>query len=84
MWFQLASRLPTSNFMRILELIISIEKQSVLAKCLYNVQDVDHPIVFTLKESDLYSSANDNGRQSWDNQDVIDVALRKLGVNVTI
>jgi hypothetical protein len=70
-------------FMRIIELIINLERQSVLARCLYNVQDVEHPITFTLKEADLYSFASDAGRDSWDNQDVIGLALRQLGVHVT-
>lgn len=70
--------------MKIIELIVNLEKQTVLAKCLYNVQDVEHPIQFILKEQDLYSVAGQSGKDSWDNEDVISLAKTQLGIDVKI
>jgi hypothetical protein len=70
--------------MRITELTINIERQFVFVRCLFNVQGVEHPIVFTLRESDLYSAAAARGADSWENEDVISVAQAQLMLTLSV
>lgn len=68
--------------MKLIELGISLEKQTVFCRCLLNVQGIEHPITFTLLESDLYAAATADDRDSWDNVDVVSVAQDKLGLEI--
>jgi len=68
--------------MKLIELGINIERQAVFCRCLLNVQGIEHPITFTLFESDLYAAAAADSRDSWDNVDVVSVAQDKLGLEI--
>jgi hypothetical protein len=70
------------KIMKLIELTINLERQTVFVRCLYNVQGVEHPITFNLKEADLYAAAGVRGEPSWENEDVIAVAQTQLGVSV--
>jgi hypothetical protein len=39
---------------------------------------------FTLNEADLYAAASADGRDSWENEDVVAVAKSKLDVDVEL
>lgn len=68
--------------MKLIELGINLEKKSVFCRCLLGVQGVEHPVTFTLEESELYKAAAGDKRSSWDNQDIIAVAKQKLGLDI--
>jgi hypothetical protein len=70
--------------MKLIELTISLERQTVFVRCLYNVQGVEHPIAFSLKEPDLYAAAVARGESSWENEDVVLVAKNKLMIEVEL
>lgn len=63
---------------------IDIPGGTVKCHCKLEIQGVEYPAAFVLLESDIYAKAFSNGRDSWENSDLIDVAKDKLGVVVSI
>lgn len=70
--------------MKLVEVTINIDKSIIQVRCWLNVQGVEHPISFVLNELDLYRSAEARNATSWDNEDVISVAQRNLGLNIQL
>lgn len=66
------------------EITINLHSGDVLCKCQFVLQSVTYQVSFTLSEADLYESASENGRESWDNPDVVLVAKNKLMIEVEL
>lgn len=70
--------------MKLLKIIIGLIDDLVECQCVIEVQGSVFPVAFTLKESDIYAKAADEGRDSWENSDLIAVAKDKLNLDVSI
>lgn len=70
--------------MKLLKIIIGLIDDLVECQCAIEVQGSVFPVAFTLKESDIYTKAAADGRDSWENGDLIAVAKDKLNLDVSI
>lgn len=68
---------------KLTEITLDLRAGTVLCRCTFTIQAV-YQVDFTLNEADLYAAAQVDGRDSWDNEDVISVAKEKLNVDVEL
>ena len=62
---------------KLTEMTLDLRAGTVLCRCTFTIQAV-YQVDFTLNEADLYAAAEVDGRDSWENEDVISVIARKL------
>lgn len=68
---------------KLTEMTLDLRAGTLACRCQFTIQTV-YQVDFTLNESDLYDSASAAGRDSWENEDVISVAKKKLNVDVEL
>lgn len=68
---------------KLTEMTLDLRAGTVLCRCTFTIQAV-YQVDFTLNEADLYAAAEVDGRDSWENEDVVSVAKAKLNVDVEL
>lgn len=63
---------------------IDVVSGVVKCRCMLEIQGKDFPVEFQLLEQDIYAKASADGRDSWENLDLIAVAKDKLGLDVSL
>lgn len=68
---------------KLTEMTLDLRAGTVACRCQFTIQTV-YQVDFTLNEADLYAAAQVDGRNSWENEDVVAVAKEKLNVDVEL
>lgn len=68
---------------KLTEMTLDMRSGTVACRCQFTIQTV-YQVDFTLNEADLYAAASADGRDSWENEDVVAVAKSKLDVDVEL
>lgn len=63
---------------------IDVVSGIVKCRCMLEIQGKDFPVEFQLLEQDIYTEASNDGRESWENNDLIAVAKQKLNLDVSL